>query len=133
MIAGLAAASAALPATAQSYYDDTPTVAEVVITPQHYGPDGRPDRLSRVVSLRDLDLTTLEGRRIMRLRVRDTARDICRALGESSGPSAGGLLTPSCVDQAVRDAQPQMRTAVNTAYRTQTYALLEPYPYPYYR
>jgi UrcA family protein len=130
MIAGLAAASAALPAAAQGYYDDTPTVAEVVITPQHYGPDGRPDRMSRVVSLRDLDLTTLEGRRIMRLRVRDTARDICRALGESS---AGGPLTPSCVDQAVRDAQPQMRTAVNTAYRTQTYALLEPYPYAYYR
>jgi hypothetical protein len=55
--------------------------------------------------------------------VRDTARDLCRALGEeASGPSP---LIPSCEQQAIRDARPQVRLAVDQAYANARYAALD--------
>ena len=131
-----AAFAVSAPATAQIYDPATDTYAGpyvdelVVIGP--VGPEG-PRRLSQAVSLRDLDLTTREDREVLRIRIRDTARDLCRALGEdSSGPSQ---LIPSCRDQAVRDARPQVRLAIDQAYAGARYAALEardPYAPRYY-
>jgi UrcA family protein len=127
------AAAVAAPAAAQVYADETPYVDEVVVT----GPldaDGRPTRLSRIISVRDLDLATREDQALLRVRIRDTARDLCRELGENDIGSSP--IIPSCVDQAVRDARPQVRVAINQAYANATYASLaagNPYarPYPY--
>jgi UrcA family protein len=117
-------AAAAFAAPAQAQYVD-----EVVVTGP-VGPDG-PRRLSQRVSYADLDLATYAGQEVLRLRIRDTARGLCRALGEdrfSSGP-----LTPSCESEAVRDARAQVRHATRLAYaggasRTY-YADAGPYPY----
>jgi len=131
-----AAFAVAAPAAAQVYDPATdsytgPYVDELVVT----GPVGRdgPARLSRAVSISDLDLLTRQDQELLRLRIRDTARDLCRALGEdSSGPSP---LIPSCEQQAVRDARPQVRLAIAQAYAGARYAALEardPYArYPY--
>ena len=78
------------------------------------GPDGRPSTLSRIVSYRDLDLTTNAGQDMLRRRIRDTARDLCTELGEPSRTSGPGLVT-SCRQQAERDALGQMRVAVANA------------------
>lgn len=131
-----AAFAVAAPAVAQVYDPATdsytgPYVDELVVTGP-VGPDG-PARLSRAVSIRDLDLVTRHDQELLRLRIRDTARDLCRALGEdSSGPSP---LIPRCEDRAVRDARPQVRLAIEQAYAGARYAALEardPYaPYPY--
>jgi len=124
------AVATALPAAAQTYYDDTPTVDEVIVAPLGPYPSG-PNRMSQRVSIADLDLTTGYGREALRLRVRDAAHRVCRALGEDSG--AGGPLLPSCEDQAIRDTRSQVRVAVNQAYASRAYAYLDqPYqPYPY--
>jgi len=45
-----------------------------------------------------------------------------RALGE--GPGGASPITPSCVDQAIRDARPQVRLATNQAYARAYYASL---------
>ena len=114
------AAAALLPATpaaAQAYVD------EVVVNGAPYS-NGRPERLSQAVSIRDLDLTTLEGRDVLRLRIRATARDLCRALGEDRFVS-GPLTHRSCEDQAVRDARPQVRFATNQAFERARYAYLD--------
>ena len=85
-----------------------------------------------VVSYADLDLSPYAGQEVLRLRVRDTARSLCRALGEdrfSSGP-----LTPSCESEAIRDARSQMKHAVRMAfagYNRTYYADLGALPYPY--
>ncbi|HET6970563.1 MAG TPA: UrcA family protein [Phenylobacterium sp.] len=101
------------PAAAQTVYDDVPTVGEVVVYGGPIGPDGRPERLSQAVSYADLDLSTWAGRDALRHRIRDTARSLCDALGESR---ASDPIGPSCVDNAVRSASTQMRVAVNEAY-----------------
>jgi UrcA family protein len=131
-----AAFAVAAPAAAQIYDPATdsytgPYVDELVVTGP-VGPDG-PRRLSQAVSLADLDLATPQDREVLRIRVRDTARDLCRALGEgASGPSP---LIPSCEQQAIRDARPQVRLAIDQAYANARYAALDardPYaPYPY--
>ena len=121
----IALAFGATSAAAQSYAADGPYVDEVIVSPLYRG---SPDRLSRVVSIRDLDLTTLSGREVLRLRIRDTARDICRELGEDR--FSGSAITSSCVDQAIRDARPQVRLAQRQAWTNRSYAYLEPqYPY----
>jgi len=125
-----AAFAVAAPAAAQIYDPATdtytgPYVDELVVIGP-VGPDG-PRRLSQAVSIRDLDLVTREDREVLRIRIRDTARDLCRALGEdSSGPSP---LIPSCEQQAVRDARPQVRRAIDEAYAGARYAALEASPY----
>jgi UrcA family protein len=117
------AAAVALPAAAQSAYDDhyvayDSEVAPVVVM-GHPGPNG-PSRLSQAVSYADLDLTTYQGRDVLKLRVRDTAHRLCRALGE--GNDISGPLLPSCEDQAYRDARPQIRWAIDHAYARAEYA-----------
>jgi UrcA family protein len=120
LIGALAAAGAvtfttARPAAAQTVYDDVPTVGEVVVYGAPRGPDGQPDRLSQAVSYADLDLSTWSGREALRHRIRDTARSLCEALNEPT-TRASDPLTSSCMDQAIRGAERQMRVAVNDAY-----------------
>lgn len=79
-----------------------------------FDPDGRPATLSRVVSYRDLDLTTQAGQDMLRQRIRDTARDLCTELGEPTRASAGSPV-PSCREQAERDAFSQMKIAIASA------------------
>jgi UrcA family protein len=126
------AAVLAVPAQAQTYDDGYAPVAYVdeVVVPAPYHHYYGPNRLSARVTYRDLDLTTYEGRRVLEMRIRDTARDICRTLGEDNAP--GDALAPSCVDGAIRSAKPQVRTAIAQAYRSPVYAWNEtvnPYPY----
>ena len=119
------AAALAVPAAAQTYYYE-PTVGEVVVTPlgPMYDRDGRVS-LSRVVSYADLDLTTYGGQQILRQRIRATARDICRQLGDVPGGVTGSLLPRGdCVSDAVRNARGQMQFAVNRAYARTYYASL---------
>jgi UrcA family protein len=125
-----AAAAVTAPAAAKSAYvvpaysgavDDGPYVDELVVT----GPVGRngPTRLSQAVDIRDLDLATHQDRQVLKWRIRDTARYLCRALGEN--PGAASPIAPSCVDQAIRDARPQVRLATNQAYARAYYASLD--------
>jgi UrcA family protein len=136
------AAAVATPAAAQIY--DTPVYAEPAYSPAYVVPaynvvstgyveelvvpapqyrDGRLTRLSRVVSIRDLNLVMPQDREILRIRIRDTARDICRALGEDN--FIGSSIPRSCQDQAIRDARPQVRLAIDQAYARASYASLE--------
>lgn len=130
-----AGAAVAVPAAAQAYADEAPlyvsaNYVDEVVVPGPLSADGRPARLSRVISIRDLDLATREDQALLRLRIRDTARDLCRALGEDG--RGYSPVAPSCEDQAVRDARPQVRLAVNQAYARRYAALEFPYaPYPY--
>jgi len=132
------AAGVAAPAAAQIY--DTPVYATPVYAAPAYaaptydtyvdelvipGPvyrDGRPARLSRVVNIRDLNLVMPQDREILRIRIRATARDICRELGEDF---SGSSIVPSCQDQAIRDARPQVKLAIDQAYARASYASLE--------
>ena len=106
--ATLAAATA--PAAAQTHLE------EIVVTGPT-GPDG-PSRLSQRVSYADLDLTTLEGQDVLRLRIKDSAETLCRALGEANVP--GDALAASCQQRAWRDARPQMTVAVERAFAQAT-------------
>jgi UrcA family protein len=118
-----AAAALATPAAAQYAYSTSgETYVGEVVVPGRYGPNG-PNTLSRVVSYRDLDLTTYAGQRELKLRIRDTARDVCRELGEGRG-SGGSLLGRSCVEDAVQGARGQMRFAVARAQARSYYASL---------
>jgi UrcA family protein len=119
----LGAAAAATPAAAQYTYDSGhTTIDEIVATaPYRYRGD-RPTSLSRAVSYRDLDLATYDGQQVLKMRIRATARDICRDLGEGRGN--GGSLLRSCEDDAVRSARGQMRMAVARAQARTYYAAL---------
>ena len=69
--------------------------------------------LSQVVSYDDLDLTTSAGEDTLKSRIKDTAKDLCRRLGEANQGSTP--LVPSCEAGAYRDAVPQMQLAVASA------------------
>jgi UrcA family protein len=105
----LAAAAAvclpALPAFAQTEVDE-------LVVYGNLGPDGEPETLSRSVSYADLDLIYKSDRDELRARIRATARDLCRELGES--PGVGGL-SPTCEQQAYRDAMKQAEFAFDEA------------------
>jgi UrcA family protein len=74
---------------------------EVVVTGRYrVGPEVR--RLAAPVSYRDLDLTTDAGRDVLRQRVRATAQDLCRRLGEANMGST--LAQPSCERDAINSA-----------------------------
>lgn len=120
----LGAAAAATPAAAQYTYDNySGAYVEEVVVPGTYRYRGaRPNTLSRRVSYRDLDLATYDGQQVLKMRIRATARDICRDLGEGRG--SGGPLLRSCEDDAVRSARGQMRTAVARAHARSYYAAL---------
>jgi UrcA family protein len=115
-LAGLAAVPAA------HAQDPGPYVDELVVE-GYVGPDG-PNRLSQTVAYGDLDLTTMEGREMLRLRIRDTAGDLCRAMRED--PDARSPLLASCRDDAIRSARNQVRAAVDRAYANASYAYLDP-------
>jgi len=126
--AGLALAAAAAfasSAASQAYADEgQPYVGEITVS-GIVGPYGNPTRLSRTISLSDLDLATREDQQLLRLRIRDTARDLCRALREEPGTGGASPLVPSCQTQAVRDARPQVRQAIAQAYDSGRYASLD--------
>jgi UrcA family protein len=116
LAAGLALAIAATAAQAQTAVKTpsgeaakTPT-GEIIVT----APSGRPNAkgLSAPVSYRDLDLTTNTGRNSLSQRVRLTARDLCRRLGQSNkGTHAAG----TCEQDAVNSTRVQQRTAIAQA------------------
>ena len=116
-------AAAATPAAAQYTYDSGAYVDEVVVPGSRYRYRGDgPATLSRVVSYRDLDLATYDGQQVLKMRIRATARDICRELGEGRGN--GGPLMRSCEDDAVRSARGPMRFAIARAQARSYYASL---------
>jgi UrcA family protein len=120
----LGTAATAAPAAAQYTYDNYSGayVDEVVVPGRYrYRGDG-PATLSRVVSYRDLNLASYDGQQVLKMRIRATARDICRELGEGRGN--GGPLLRSCVDDAVRSARGQMRFAIARAQSRSYYASL---------
>jgi len=121
----LGAAATAAPAAAQYAYDNASGayVDEVVVpgTRHRYRGDG-PTTLSRAVSYRDLNLASYDGQQVLKMRIRATARDICRELGEGRGN--GGPLMRSCEDDAVRSARGQVRFAVARAQSRSYYASL---------
>ena len=121
---GLAVAGAvfaALPANAQP----APNTVDELTVYGRPGLYGEPNTLSRVVSIADLDLRYDTDVREMQRRVRMTARQICRELGETGG----GGVTPSCEDAAVRGAQRQTRFAIAQARSPDYYAYNAPAPY----
>lgn len=117
LIAGAAAAAA--PAVAQ-------TVEELTVVGRHgVGPNTR--SLSAVVSYRDLDLTTETGRTVLTQRVRSTAQDLCRQLGED--PTAADGVASSCQQDAINSVGEQQRVAIANA-RPHSYATTTPAPAP---
>jgi len=103
LIAGGVAVAA--PALAQ-------TVEELTVTGrQRVGPETR--TLSAAVSYRDLDLTTESGRTVLTQRVRSTAQDLCRQLGEQNMGSAA--VAQSCERDAINSASDQQRVAIANA------------------
>ncbi|CAN7256487.1 UrcA family protein [Phenylobacterium sp. LjRoot225] len=98
------------------------TVGELTVTGRYgVGPDVR--SLSAPVSYRDLDLTTQGGRDVLRERVRMTAQDLCRRLGEAG--AGGTALLPSCERDAVNSSAEQQRMAFAGA-KSQAYAVNPP-------
>jgi len=103
LLAGAGLALAGAPALAQS------SVGELTVT----GRMGEAQQLSAAVSYADLDLTTKGGQDVLKMRIKDTAHDLCRQLGE--GNTSSTPLLPSCEAGAIRDARAQVRTAVAMA------------------
>lgn len=68
--------------------------------------------LTASVTYTDLDLTTKDGRTVLRQRIRATARDICRQLGDNGG-SVGMAFV--CEDEAVRGAAAMERKLIAEA------------------
>lgn len=81
---------------------------EEIIVEGRYGtvPDSV-KTLSQAISYADLDLSTDEGRDILRQRIRLTARFLCNKLGETSSSTP---LTPSCQQEATRSAMSRVGT-----------------------
>ena len=123
LLAGLAAAGlslAAVPALAQ-----VQTVEELTIVGS-YGEDGRPQTISRIVDISDLDLRYDAGVDAMKMRIRDTARDICTELNRDSSREIS--VQQTCISRAMTTARPQMDTAIAQARASQVYAEAAPAP-----
>lgn len=122
ILAGLAAAGlamAAAPALSQ-------TLEELTVVGS-YGPDGQPQTISRIVDISDLDLRSDAGVDVMRMRIRDTARDICNELGRLDGARELSV-QQACITRAVATTRAQMDTAVAQARASQVYAEAAPAP-----
>jgi UrcA family protein len=122
LLAGLAAAGlamAAAPALSQ-------TLDELTVVGA-YGPDGQPQTLSRIVDISDLDLRSDAGVDAMKMRIRDTARDICTELGRQDG-TRDLSIQQTCISRAVDTARGQMNTAIAQARASQVYAEAPPPP-----
>ncbi len=97
-----------------------PDTEEVIVTAPydrlHRSPNGTVS-LSREVSYADLDLSTRTGARELRLRVRDTARDVCDELWERTDDrlSLGSSDKPRCERDAYRSAMAQAHDAIRDA------------------
>jgi UrcA family protein len=70
----------------------------------HHAAKNRPDTFSYRVGYADLDLQLGGGQKEFRRRVSMVAGYVCKKLGEGS--------SGACVDQAVRDAEPQVKAAI---------------------
>ena len=126
LAAGFAAQAAAAQPLDQDYVGPA-YVEELVIAPPVVRRDRDVQRLSQAVSYADLDLTTYHGRDVLAWRIRDTARQVCRALGESPRATSGA--TRSCQADAVRSVRGQMIFAVRRAYaqaESRAYAYVAP-------
>ena len=81
---------------------DDRAVEDEIIVEGHYGPSlDEVTSLSQPVSYADLDLRYDADRAVLRRRIADTARDLCRRLGESD---TNRTLVPTCRDKAEEDA-----------------------------
>jgi UrcA family protein len=69
--------------------------------------------LSAVVSYRDLDLTTGDGRGQLQHRVRKTAEKLCSRAGENH--IGGASMALSCEDQTLLDTAAEQRDAIARA------------------
>jgi|KBSSwiStaDraftv2_1062776.scaffolds.fasta_scaffold02843_12 UrcA family protein len=115
LLAGAGLLLMAAPAFAQS------TVGEITVT----GRFGEASRLSAPVSYADLDLTLKSDQDVLKTRIKDTAKDLCRQLGEANQGSSP--LVPTCEEGAWRDAQKQMTDAIAMAPgKTRTSAAVNP-------
>jgi UrcA family protein len=86
------------------------TVGELTVT----GRMGDLPVISAAVSYRDLDLATKAGQDELRMRVSNTANDLCDRLGEGT---AGGMEAgiPTCRTDAMNNARDQIRMAIASA------------------
>jgi UrcA family protein len=127
MRAPLFAAAAALAAAALPAFAQTTTVEQLTVMGRFAPRGAQPQSISRVVDYSDLDLRLAADQDVLRGRVIRVARDICRQLGEPSGPPNLGH---SCEDVAVRDAMTQVGQAVAYAMATPppAYAVIAPAP-----
>ena len=103
LLAGAGLLLMAAPALAQS------TVGEITVTGRY----GEASKLSAPVSYADLDLTMKSDQDVLKTRIKDTAKDLCRQLGEANQGSSP--LVPSCEEGAYKDAQKQMTDAIAMA------------------
>lgn len=100
---------------------------EITVTGQ-YGTDNV-QSLSQTVSYADLDLSTSEGKSVLRQRLKLTARWLCQKLGE---PETASPPAPSCRDAAVSDAMARVGTIEEkSAPRGTTWAAGSPWSAPY--
>ncbi len=120
----LALALAAPAARAQdyretSYYSNGAGEQIEVIAPRHHdersviGAPIRDVAISQAVRFDDLDLRTQEGAHILRARVRDAARDLCRRLDTRYPISTDD--SPPCYSTALDDAMAQADRAIDDA------------------
>ncbi len=115
--AALLAATGANAQDASVYKDTSPDVETVIVTPPevHYDRDfsGSVTRatLSRAVSYSDLDLADPADARELRMRIRDTARDVCDELRDEA-PDLSGT---SCYRDAVANAMTRADEAIDDA------------------
>ena len=121
-VAGASLACATLAARAQPYsnYDDPNVTDDVsgvtVYAPYSYahqpttGARVRMDRVSMVVPIDDLDLSTSFGARVAKARISRAAKEVC---DESERAYPGGSPPPGgCYSMAVRDALAQAQAEV---------------------
>jgi UrcA family protein len=104
-VAVAAATLAGAPAFAQR------TLEEVTVT--GHSPQNEQMSKSRAVSFADLDLTRKADRETLRMRVADTAANLCEELNEP-GPSAANL-GRSCQEIATRNAFADVKVAAAAA------------------
>ena len=102
--AAMLPALAVLPAAAMA--QGTPP-EEIVVTGNIGTVPDSVRTLSQPVSYADLDLSTAEGKKVLRQRVNLTARWLCQKLGESDTASPP---VPSCRQAAVSDAMARVGT-----------------------
>ena len=109
LAAALSLAAAVAPASAQVVAQTT--TGEITVTARYPAAGADVRSLSAPVSYRDLDLTTDSGRDMLRKRVKTTARELCRRLGEAPyAPPA-----PPCDQAAADSASDQIRVAIAQA------------------